>query len=63
MALTVAMDLLLPRTDAGVIVQAMVFVVVLAGAFVAVRHEPEYRLLIIGVGVLGLAFFALRSLH
>ncbi len=44
-------------------VQAIVFAVILSGAFAAVRHEPELRLFGIGVAVLGLAFFALRSLH
>jgi threonine dehydrogenase-like Zn-dependent dehydrogenase len=61
--LSTASDLLLPRTDGGVIVQAIVFAVILGGAFAAVRHEPEFRLFVIGIGVLGLAFFALRSLH
>lgn len=53
-ALSTGWDLLLPRTDGGVILQAIVFAVILGGAFAAVRHQPELRWLI-GVAVLGLA--------
>ena len=56
-------ELLLPRTDGGVIAQAILFVIVLGGALVIVRHEPELRLLVIGIAVLGLGLLALRSLH
>ncbi|MDP9386474.1 MAG: hypothetical protein M3Q48_00735 [Actinomycetota bacterium] len=53
----------MPRTDGGVAAQGVILAVLLGGAFAAVRHEPELRLLVIGVAVFGLALFALRSLH
>ncbi len=63
MALTTRLQLLLPRTDGGVLVQVIIFTVIVGGALAAVRRDPELRLLVIGVGVLGLAFLAARSLH
>lgn len=56
-------ELLLPRTDAGVFVQAAVAVVVLTLALVVVRRDRELRLFVIGVTVLATAWFALRSVH
>jgi hypothetical protein len=57
------MDVLLPRTDAGVAAQAAVAVIVLAGAFFAVRRNRELRQFVTGLAVMTLAFFGLRALH
>jgi hypothetical protein len=57
------MDVLLPRTDAGVAAQAIVAVVVLAAAFFAVRRNRELRQFVTGLAVMTLALFGLRALH
>lgn len=57
------MELLLPRTDGGVAVQAAVATVILAAAFFAVRRSPELRRFVTGLAVTTLALFGLRSLH
>lgn len=57
------MELLLPRTDGGVAVQAAVATVILAAAFFAVRQSPELRRFVTGLAVTTLALFGLRSLH
>jgi hypothetical protein len=56
-------DLLLPRTDAGVLVQALVVVVLTVVALVGVRREPALRLLVLGVATMIAAGFGLRALH
>jgi hypothetical protein len=56
-------DLLLPRTDSGVVAQLAVAAVVLAVAFVVVRRDRELRLLVVGVAVMTVAWCAARSLH
>lgn len=56
-------DLLLPRTDAAVAVQAAIAAVVVAAALVAVRRDPDLRIFVAGVGVLGAAWFGVRALH
>ncbi|MGI8795455.1 MAG: hypothetical protein ACR2IR_02515 [Acidimicrobiia bacterium] len=57
------MDVLLPRTDAAVLVQALVVFPALGAALVAVRRDREWRLLVIGVLTMTAAWFGLRSLH
>jgi hypothetical protein len=57
------MDVLLPRTDAGVAVQAAVALVILTGAFFAVRRNRELRQFVTGLAVMTLALFGLRALH
>jgi len=56
-------ELLLPRSDAGVLVQTVVAVIVLGLALVLVRRDRELRLLMIGLAVLTTAWFAVRSVH
>lgn len=57
------MDVLLPRTDAGVAAQAAVALVVLTAAFFAVRRHRELRQFVTGLAVMTLALFGLRALH
>ncbi len=56
-------ELLLPRTDAGALAQLIVVLVVWIGLLVAVRRSVEARLLVGGVGMVILAWFALRTVH
>lgn len=56
-------DLLLPRTDAGVLVQLVVVALAIAVAVFALRRRPEWRLLAIGLGVFAFGAMALRALH
>jgi len=57
------LDILLPRTDAGVWFQLAILIVVGVAAFRLTRASPEGRLLVIGALFLGLGLFALRALH
>ncbi len=57
------MELLLPRTDQGVLAQLAVAIVVLTGAVFVFRRDPDVRLLVIGIAVMTSAWFALRALH
>ncbi len=57
------MELLLPRTDRGVLAQLAVAIVVLTGAFLVFRRDHDVRLLVVGIAVITGAWFALRSLH
>ena len=57
------MDLLLPRTDAAVLVQALVVFPVLGAALVLVRRDRDYRLLVIGLLTMTAAWFGLRAVH
>lgn len=56
-------ELLLPRSDAGVLVQTVLAVIILGLALVLVRRDREMRLLVIGLTVLTTAWLALRSVH
>lgn len=56
-------DVLLPRTDAGVAAQAALAVVVLGFTLLRVRHDPDLRRLVVGFSVLTAGWFALRALH
>lgn len=57
------MDKLLPATDGGVAVQAVLAALILSAALVSVRRNREMRLLVIGLMTITAAFFALRTLH
>lgn len=57
------LDVLLPRTDAGVLAQFIVVIVVFALAIFALRRQPEWRLLVTGIGVLTLGLMAARAIH
>lgn len=56
-------DLLLPRTDAGVGVQLVIATIVFATATWLLRHRPEWRMLSIGAWVATYGLMALRTLH
>ncbi|MGH9013228.1 MAG: hypothetical protein ACRDZ1_04730 [Acidimicrobiia bacterium] len=56
-------DLLLPRTDAGVLVQAVVVFPILGAWLAWVRRDPDWRLLALGVLVMTIAWFGLRAVH
>lgn len=56
-------DVLLPRTDAGVLAQALVVFPVLIVVLIRVRHDHELRLFVLGVATLALAWFGIRAVH
>lgn len=56
-------DLVLPATDAGVAVQAVIVLVLGAGAVFAIRRRREWMLVAIGLTLLVFGFFGLRALH
>lgn len=57
------MDFLLPRTDAGVAVQAVVVVVAGLVALRLVWHRHEWRIFVIGAWVLSLSILGVRAVH
>lgn len=57
------LDLLLPRTDAGVAVQLIVAITVFAIAIYLVRRHLEWRIFVVGFAVLTLGLMALRTVH
>ena len=57
------LDFLLPRTDAGVLAQALGALVVCAVALAAAWRHPEFRILVIGLGLTFFGFVGLRALH
>lgn len=57
------MELLLPSTDRGVAVQAVIAGVVFTASLVAARRNRDLRVFVTGVGVLVLAWFGLRAVH
>ena len=52
-----------PATDLGVAVQLVLFLALLGGSLWGVRHRPEWRLVVVGIGLCGLALFGLRAAH
>lgn len=56
-------DLLLPRTDAGVVVQGFGTAVTLAAIAISVRRHSDLLWLVAGVAVLLLGLFGLRAMH
>jgi hypothetical protein len=56
-------DLLLPTTDAGVAVQAVIMVVVFGALFVRTRHDRDLRLLVLGRAMFVAGLFMLRVAH
>lgn len=56
-------ELLQPRTDAGVLAQVLVVVLVWAVALWRVRRSRDARLLTAGLGVFVLGLMALRAAH
>ncbi len=52
-----------PRTDGGVAVQVMLTIAVIAAAAWAVRRERSLVLLVVGLGLVVLGWYGVRSLH
>lgn len=57
------LDLALPRTDQGALVQAMVAVPAFGLALWATRRNRELFLFVTGLASLTFAWFALRTVH
>lgn len=57
------MDLLLPRTDGGVAVQAAIAAAVFGAALVMVRRDRDLRVFVGGLGMLAAAWFGVRAVH
>jgi hypothetical protein len=56
-------ELLLPRTDAGAMTQAVAAAVATTGALIAVRRNRDLLWFVGGLATLTLAWFAVRTLH
>lgn len=56
-------SLLAPGTDRAVLVEVLATGAVLAAALVFTWSDREWRVLVLGVTVFILAFFAFRTLH
>lgn len=56
-------ELLQPRTDAGVAVQAAIALVLVAAAAWRVRRSPDLLRLVLGAGVFVGGLFVLRAMH
>ena len=56
-------DLLLPRTDAGALAQAVGAAVLFAAAAIAVRRNRELLVFVAGLASITAAWFALRTVH
>ncbi len=56
-------EFLLPRTDAGVVAQAVGAVVIFAAALGAAWRYPEARILVVGLGLTFFGFVGVRALH
>lgn len=56
-------QLLLPQTDGGVAVQAVVLLVLLGVGWLATRQRPDARLLLVGVGLVLVGLTGLRAAH
>jgi hypothetical protein len=56
-------ELIFPRTDRLVAIQAVAVLVVTAVALLATRRRPDARLLVMGGALVVVAFMGLRTLH
>jgi arginine exporter protein ArgO len=52
-----------PQTDAGVVVQVTITLAIVAGLVWLVRRENALVQLVLGVGMVVLAWYGLRALH
>lgn len=58
------LDLLLPETDRGAVVQIVIAAVFWTAMIVrSLRWRSEYRLFVIGLAVLTFAWFGARAVH
>lgn len=56
-------DLLLPRTDAGVLAQLVGAVLLFGGLALAVRRNRDLLVFVGGLATITAAWFALRTVH
>ncbi len=56
-------DLLLPRTDAVVLLQAVIVTLLVGAGAWRVRHDRDLRRLVLGLGVFIAGLFMLRAMH
>lgn len=56
-------DLFLPKTDAGVLAQAVGAAVLFAAAAIVVRRNRELLVFVAGLASITAAWFALRTVH
>ncbi len=56
-------DVLLPATDLGVLVQAVIVAIVFSIAMAAVWRDDAWRLFVAGLATLTAAWFGIRMLH
>jgi hypothetical protein len=56
-------DLLLPTTDAGVLAQAVLALLLFVTCFVLTRRDRDLRLLVLGGAVFTAGLFMLRAAH
>ncbi len=56
-------ELLLPRTDAGVLTEVILVALIGGVAFWLARHDRELRIFVAGCVVFTYAFFGLRAVH
>ena len=56
-------DFLLPSTDAGVVLQLVVWMALTGLALMATRSRPDARLLVIGISAAGFGLMAVRAVH
>ena len=57
------LDLILPSTDGGVLVQLVAVLLVFGLLLWRFRRDPEIRLVLIGSGLVILGLFGFRALH
>jgi hypothetical protein len=62
-SVVVAVDFVLPTTDAGVAVQLGLWVVLSITGLVLTRMNKDFRLLVVGSSLLGFSLIALRAVH
>ena len=56
-------DMLLPETDAGVAVQLALVIAAWGLGFWLVRRRSEFRLVVLGIGLVTLGFIGVRAIH
>lgn len=56
-------ELLQPRTDAGVLAQAVVVLLVVATLAWRTRRDPDLLRLVLGAGMFAGGLFVLRAMH
>lgn len=52
-----------PETDAGVVVQVIVTLLIAVTLGIAVRREPSLVLLVIGITMVTMGWYGIRGLH